>query len=373
MQSLQQLFNLKLKSLISGYHLNVGKIAAAVSGGADSLALAFLLKGFIDENGGELSVLTVNHHLRPEACEEVRYVADLMNRHSISVQILDWKHEPLSAGIETKARKARYDLLTGWCRRNDTGVLLTAHHLRDQAETFVMRLQRGSGVDGLASIEPVTERDGIVLLRPLLSFEPDELKKFLLSKSICWKEDASNGCDDFLRVRVRKLLPLLEKELGLTTAKIGAAAAALSGAKTYFAAEAERFISRNCHNWYQQGWSFSPSAFAALHDELKFRVLARLIKAVGGCEYTPEYTALCRLRQSLAENDFSGCTLGYCEIFRWHGKIWIIPEHKTERILERRQWEDYAARHFSELKAELPYKLRLILFEKNSKAVEFEK
>lgn len=373
MQSLQQRFNLKLNNLIANYHLDTGLIAAAVSGGADSLALAFLLKGYVEENGGSLTVLTVNHHLRPEATEEACYVAELMSRNGVSAQILDWKHQALNKGIETKARKARYDLLTGWCRENGISVLVTAHHLRDQAETFLMRLQRGSGVDGLAAMEPVTERDGICLLRPLLDFEPDELKKFLTERNIGWKEDASNDCDDFLRVRVRKILPLLEKELGLTSAKIGAAAAAMSGAKNYFAAETNRFISRCCHSWYQTGWSFTPAAFIALPDEIKFRVLARLIKMTGGKEYAPEYEALHRLQLILTDNVFSGCTLGGCEIFRWCGKIWIIPESAHAAVLGRRQWNDFAVLRFPELKTELPYKLRLILYEKNSKAVEFEK
>ncbi len=187
MQDLQQRFNFKFKRLISEYRLEAGQIAAAVSGGADSLALAFLLKGYVEENGGLLTVLTVNHHLRPEAAEEAAYVAALMKKNNVAAQVLEWRHQPLDKGIETKARKARYDLLTGWCREHECRLLVTAHHLRDQAETFLMRLQRGSGVDGLAAMEPVTERNGVILLRPLLDFDPRELRMFLSEKKIDWK------------------------------------------------------------------------------------------------------------------------------------------------------------------------------------------
>lgn len=373
MQDLQQRFNFKFKRLISEYCLETEPFAAAVSGGADSLALAFLLKGYVAENGGKLTVLTVNHHLRPEAAEEAAYVFALMKQNNVAAQVLEWRHRPLNKGIETKARKARYDLLTGWCREHGCRVLITAHHLRDQAETFLMRLQRGSGVDGLAAMEPVTERNGVILLRPLLDFDPQELRIFLSAKKIDWKEDASNDCDDFLRVRVRKMLPLLERELGLTPAKIGAAAAALSSARNFFAAEVERFVARHCRFWHQTAWSFSPAAFNDLAEELKFRVLAKLIKSAGSGEYAPEYAALQRLQEHLENEKFSGCTLGGCEIIRCRGKIWIFPENKNPRILGRQQWEEFAAHGFSEPKNGFPYKLRLILYEKNSKAVEFEK
>lgn len=373
MRDLQRRFDLKFKRLISDFHLDATHVAAAVSGGADSLALAFLLKAYVEKNGGLLTVLTVNHHLRPEADEEARYVAELMAGNHVAAEILDWRHPPLGKGIETRARKARYALLTGWCRVHGCNLLVTAHHLRDQAETFLMRLQRGSGVDGLAAMDGITERDGICLLRPLLDFAPEELRFFLSEMNVGWKEDASNDCDDFLRVRVRKMLPLLERELGLTPAKIGAAAAALSGARNFFAAEVGRFVSRHCRLWYQTAWSFSPAAFRALADELKFRVLARLIKSAGGLEYAPEYAALQRLRENIENGAFSGCTLGGCEILRYDGKIWILPERKSSGVLGRRQWAEFAARRFPELKGGLPYKLRLILYEKNSKAVEFEK
>ena len=88
---------------------------------------------------------------------------------------------------------------------------MIAHHLYDQAETFLMRLQRGSGVFGLSSIDEISERNGISILRPLLHTHPDDLKKYLNEKNIKWVEDESNQCTDFLRVKMRKFLPVLER------------------------------------------------------------------------------------------------------------------------------------------------------------------
>ena len=149
-------------------------IAVGVSGGADSLALALMLK----DNGKKVVALTVNHCLRQEAEAEAEYVAELMKKHNIEHHILVWTDgSKVKKGVEERARDARYNLMISFCKDNNIKVLATAHHLRDQAETFLLRLQRGSGLFGLSSMLPVSERDKIVLIRPLLDRSPEDLKK----------------------------------------------------------------------------------------------------------------------------------------------------------------------------------------------------
>ena len=373
MPGLQQLFNSELNRIAKQYNLDQKKMAIAVSGGADSLALAFLIKEYAQKFNVKIIALTVNHNLRPEAKEEAEYVARLMKKNGIEHHVLEWKHLKLSTGIETKAREARYNLLFDWCRKNKVKNLLTAHHLRDQAETFLMRLQRGSGVDGLASMSSVVERDGVRVVRPLLNVEPQALRDFLVENKIEWKEDASNECDDFLRVRVRKMLPKLEKELGITIQKIGVAVNALNGTREYFAAQANEFIENRCRNWYGCGWSFNPEMFAQLHNEIKVRVVAELIKNIGNDDYAPEYVALERLCEAIAGKDFRGATLGKCEVLKFNRRIWFVAENKTNSVLSKEQWNTYILKHPRVLTHGLPYKLKLNLYEKSGKAVEFDK
>ena len=373
MVDLQQNFDESLTEIATKNGLRLDRIVIAVSGGADSLALAFLLNNALRNSGTEIVALTVNHHLRTEADDEAEYVAKLMQKHNIKHRILHWNHPPLSAGIETKAREARYNLLLDWCHRNNFSILMTAHHLRDQAETFLMRLQRGSGIDGLASISAVSERENIKIVRPLLKFEPQELRDFLTDKHIEWVEDASNQCNDYLRVRVRKMLPILEQELGLTAAKIASAATALGEARDYFSEQVNKFIKNHCRNWYNYAWSFSPQTFVNLHKELQFRILSELIKIIGCTEYPPEYQAMQRLCSAVSEQNFTGCTLGGCEIIRFQNKIWIVPENKKNTNLSTEQWNKFADSHPEILKVGLPYKLRAYLYGKIGKAVEFEK
>ncbi|MBQ8784590.1 MAG: tRNA lysidine(34) synthetase TilS [Alphaproteobacteria bacterium] len=370
MNDLQERFNVELTHILKQNNLQGQKLAAAVSGGADSLALVFLLKRYAEIFNLGFVVLTVHHHLRPEADEETDYVANLMKKNNILHRTLHWLHEEINTGIETKARKARYDLLSDWCKQNGYNLLLTAHHLRDQAETFFIRLQRGSGVDGLSSMAKISERNGIKILRPLLNVAPKELRDFLIAQNIEWREDASNDCDDFLRVRIRKMLPLMEKELGINIQKIGATIDALSGIKEYFSQAVSRFIKSQCKNWYNEAYSFGLNSFSSLHKEIKYRALAKMIIEIGGAEYAPEYSELQRLQDMLSADDFNGCTLGGCELIKFHNKIWIIKEDKKNKIIQKKQWEEYAQKYLPELKTDIPYKLKLNLY---GKAVEFEK
>ncbi len=372
MANLQERFNSEFYRIVKQYNIDSKYFAVAVSGGADSLALALLMKQYAEKFGVKIFALTVNHNLRPEAKDEADYVAHLMKKNGIEHYILEWKHSKLVSGIETKAREARYNLLFDWCKKNKVKSLLTAHHLRDQAETFLMRLQRGSGVDGLASMAKMIERDGVQIVRPLLDVEPQALRDFLVDKKIEWKEDASNECNDFLRVRVRKMLPKLEKELGITIQKIGTAVNALNGAREYFAFQASDFIKNRCRNWYGCGWSFNPEVFGQLHDEIKIRVIAELIKNIGDDNYAPEYQALKRLCKAMIEKKFKGATLGKCEILKFNRRIWVVAENKADLVLTKDKWNDYALKHPQILMHGLPYKLKLNLFEKSCKAVEFK-
>lgn len=365
MMDLQQSFDCEMRHIADEYNLDFSKIAVGVSGGADSLALVFLLYNYTKNYGGELCALTVNHHLRKEADAETKYVAELLEKNGIKHEVLHWYHEPVQSGMENKARQARYELLFGWCKENDCKILMTAHHLRDQAETFLMRLQRGSGVDGLASMAVVSPREEVLIVRPLLNFEPEELKKFLRNKNIDWCEDASNSCDDFLRVRVRKMLPKLEKELGLSAQKIASAAVALNEAKEYFAEQVDNFIKNRCRLWYGVAWSFAPLMFGTLHREIQIRVLAELIKHVADAGYAPEYSSLSRLAEQLVKKDFAGATLGRCEFVKFNNRIWVVPEIQDDKILSKNEWAEFVQKH-SKINANgVPYKLKLYLVRKS--------
>ena len=184
------------------------RIGIAVSGGPDSLALLLLAAA---ARPGLVEAATADHGLRPEGRAEAEMVARLCQGLGVPHEILtvDWLR-PGEAGIQAKAREARYEVLGQWLRRRGLEALLTAHHLDDQVETFVMRLNRGAGVRGLAGMRPVSDlptRDGGQrLLRPLLGWRRSELEAICATAGLEPAEDPSNREERFERVRIRRAL-----------------------------------------------------------------------------------------------------------------------------------------------------------------------
>ena len=146
------------------------RIAVAVSGGADSLCLTFLLHEWASKRKVQIYAFTVDHGLRKESAEEAKYVHQVLTQKGMAHQTLIWKGKKPTVSVEEKARQARYDLLFDACRKNKIEYLCLAHHQNDQAETFWLRLIRSSGVDGLSAMGECVQRGEITLLRPLLDF-----------------------------------------------------------------------------------------------------------------------------------------------------------------------------------------------------------
>lgn len=347
-----------MQKFFDTYGITDGVIAAGVSGGADSLALALRLH----ECGKKVIALTVDHGLRAESRQEAEYVGEVMRRYGIEHHILTWQGEKPQSGIEDAARRKRYELLCGWCRLHGVKALAVGHHRRDQAETFLLRLQRGSGVDGLSCMQPVSKRDGIILLRPQLADDPEQLKAYLRARGVTWVEDASNQCDDFQRVKIRKFLPELERVIGLSEQRLADTAAVLTRTRGYLLEQVERFTDNHVRRWEGAAVSVPLPAVAALHPELAFRVLGALIKEIGGCDYAPEAQEIMRLSEQLKKPDFRGCTLGGCEFVTARKRLWIVPEVRDGQVLEVAEWQKCLQNLPQYAKADLPYKVRRAIY-----------
>ena len=183
------------------------RIGIAVSGGPDSLALLLLAAAV---RPGEIEAATVDHGLRAGSREEAETVAGICEQLGVPHAILaiEWDLPPTSA-IQEQARAVRYGALAQWARQLELGAVVTAHHLDDQAETLVMRLNRGSGVRGLAGMR---RRSGIPgdkdlpLLRPLLGWRRSELERICVDGHVAPTTDPSNADERHERVRVRQAL-----------------------------------------------------------------------------------------------------------------------------------------------------------------------
>jgi tRNA(Ile)-lysidine synthase len=183
------------------------RFGVAVSGGADSLALLLLAA---DARPGDIEAATVDHGLRPESRAEAEAVGDLCEQLGVPHAILaiEWDVPP-SAALQEQAREVRYGALAGWMGERSLASVATGHHADDQAETLLMRLNRGSGIRGLSGMRPLAVVPGhpdLQLLRPLLGWRRTELECVCEQADLIPIQDPSNSNERFERVRVRRAL-----------------------------------------------------------------------------------------------------------------------------------------------------------------------
>ncbi len=264
-----------------------GKIAIACSGGADSMALAYLLS-----QAHEVVALIVDHGLRAASAAEAKKAAKILDGLGIENVILKKKNK-IKSNLQEEARKLRYGLMTDYCRRHKIKYLATAHHAEDNAETFLLRLSRGSGLDGLSGIAEINEMQGVKIIRPVLRFSKDELKKALILKKIKWVEDPTNKTGKYKRNKLRQALGNLE-DAELITSRINDAAENLARVRDFIELESAKA--------YQTCVSSSRldiKKLGQLHDEIAYRVLSQLIMRVSGSEKKPRFEKLKRLKNDL--------------------------------------------------------------------------
>lgn len=180
-----------------------GRIGVALSGGPDSLALLLLASAAFPDG---VAAATIDHGLREESASEAsqawKACAAVGVPHRIIRVIVARR-----ASVQAAAREARYAALADWASEERVTVLLTAHHLDDQAETLLMRLKRGSGVGGLAGVRARTRLDnGLLLCRPLLSWRRSELAGIVEASGLAAVEDPSNSNEAYDRVRIRRAM-----------------------------------------------------------------------------------------------------------------------------------------------------------------------
>ena len=319
-------------------------IAVATSGGADSLALCLLAARWARRRGGVATALTVDHGLRAESAAEARELGRWLRRRRVAHRVLRWRAPKPATGVQAAARRARYALLSGWCRRHRVLHLLLGHQRDDQAETLVMRLARGSGPDGLAAMPAIVERDGIRCLRPLLGVAHADLVATLEGWRQPWIEDPGNADARYARVRVRRRLA----RATVAVAALAEAARSLGLARAAREAEASAFLARAA--------TIDPRGFCTLDRglsadadvDLVRAALGRLLACVGGARLPPRRARLARLADAMrGEGPFAARTLGGCRVMDGaEGRLLVCREAgRLDAVEELRpgatvRWDD---------------------------------
>ncbi len=304
----------------------VPHLGVAVSGGADSMALCLLAETWARDCGGQVTALTVDHGLRPESSGEARRVGGWLAARGTEHRVLRWRGRKPSSGLQAAAREARYRLLTSWCREAGALHLLLAHHMEDQAETFMLRLEMGSGFEGLSAMSAVVETAGVRLLRPLLGVPRRRLRATLEENSQPWIEDPSNRDRRFARTRVRNSLELFSGA-GLGAAQVATTAAQLGWERTALE-EATAVLLARCCAVYPAGYAYlDGKVLMAAPVAVSMRALARVLMCIGGRAYAPRTERLERLYGRLARERLRrAATLCGCRLLGAAGGILVCRE-----------------------------------------------
>ena len=302
------------------------RIGVAVSGGSDSLALLHLLN---DWGRVDLAAATVDHGLRPEAASEADMVASLCSNIGIPHQSLKWQGWDGKGNLQDQARRTRYSLLAAWAKDNGCDVICLGHTLDDQAETFLMRLARSAGIDGLCGMSSLTFRHDVRFERPLLSARRAALQAYLTRKGVRWIDDPSNDDERFDRVKARKALVVLE-QMGLSSEDIEGSMINLSLASIELRDRSREIAKKICK---EPGGDvvFDRAGFRRLNPEMQHRLLSKVLMFVASEEYPPRRDPL--RDAELAVIECVNRTLHGCLILVSEMTVRIIREYNAVKGL----------------------------------------
>ena len=284
----------ELVAALSNFQID-GKLAIACSGGVDSMCLTYMAAKNFD-----VIALIIDHGLREESKEEAAKTAKILDALGIENQILSEDRAAdsnissnINSNVQAQARQLRFDLLTSFCKENGIDALATAHHAEDNAETVLLKLSRGSGVDGLTGILPESEMDGVRIIRPLLAFTKSQLQECLLQGGIQWVEDPTNGTDKYKRNKLRHLLAEIE-DAELVTSRLNDTAENMRRVRDYLELQTQAALAE-CFD----GEILDIQNFGNLHDEIAYRVLVQIVMAKAQPKQRPRFEKIKSLKTAL--------------------------------------------------------------------------
>ncbi|MGR3434789.1 MAG: tRNA lysidine(34) synthetase TilS [Shimia sp.] len=300
-------------------------IGLAVSGGGDSMAMLHLAAGWARPMGIALRVATVDHGLRDAAAAEAALVGAECAVLGLPHDVLDWRWDG-RGNLQAAAREGRMAALGAWA----DGPVLFAHTRDDQAETVLLRLARGSGVEGLAGILERRELGGWEILRPLLDVARDELRHYSDTLRIPYVDDPSNDDPRFDRVKARRALAALAP-LGVDAEGLAATAGRMARARAALEARARVAAAATLA---AEGYelAFDRDAFATIERDTQMRLMAAALCAVSGATYRPRAAAL---EEALDRALGGGATVLHGgHVLPRGGRLWVLREARALDAVE---------------------------------------
>ena len=305
-------------------------LGVAVSGGGDSMALLHLLHGLCTLHGTKLRAVTVNHGLRAEAASEARMVQQFCATFGILHDTLLWDAWDGTGNLQSAARDARFALMSAWAAEHGIGTIALGHTADDQAETFLMRLARRSGVNGLAGMSPRIIREGVTWVRPLLKASRAELRGYLQSQDVPWTEDPSNDDTAFERVKARQILEVLAP-LGIDAQGLSAVAEHMAQART--ALDWQTYLAaRDIAKVDAGAIVICERKLRILPHEIQRRLFVSAVNWISNETYPARHAAITSLMQALRKGQ--AATLEGCHARRVGGQIGVFRDHNAVKNVQ---------------------------------------
>jgi tRNA(Ile)-lysidine synthase len=301
-------------------------LAVGVSGGPDSLALTRLLESWVRARGGRLTAFTVDHGLRAEAADEAAWVGAQLVPCGIPHRTLVWRPAPTHDVAQAEARNVRYARLAEACVEAGILHLALAHHREDQAETLLLRIRGGTGPDGLSGMAWQRDLPDLRVIRPLLALPKARLKATLAALDQPWLQDPSNEDPSYERVRLRRAMPVLAADAGITGEALSDFAQAMGRVRRRMDAARNALAAEAVAVWPEGYATLTPAAILDSAPPLGADVLARTLRTIGGRDHLPRMPRLSRAMADLRADPGTARTLGGCRIVPWRGTWLIVRE-----------------------------------------------
>ncbi|NLE04695.1 MAG: tRNA lysidine(34) synthetase TilS [Crenarchaeota archaeon] len=288
--------------------INDKKIAVAVSGGVDSLSLVILANEYFSKINAKIIGITVDHKLRSSSTDEAIYINKLLKDYNIEHHILTWHRKIPGINVnEDMARNARYSLIEEFCEKHNIETIMVGHHIQDQAENFLIRLFRGSGIKGLSSIQKISKRNNITIVRPFLDEKKENLKNFLEENHIKWIEDESNSDEKYLRNKIRNFINSFEDK-DLIVKRINSAVNTFQIANDIIEENIEELEKNKTFSENE----INLDKFINLDKELQLRILSKILKKTSGKNSELRAEKLERLLELIKNNQIKNYELNHC-------------------------------------------------------------
>lgn len=306
------------------------KYAVALSGGPDSLALAFLSKCFSLVNNIEIYYFIVNHKLRKESLTEAKKVSSMLKNFKINCKILNWNGKKPNSNIQSIARNNRYALLINECNKRKIKYLLLGHHVDDLYENFLIRLLRGSGLKGLISMDKFSKSHlhNVQILRPLIDINKVDLVNLTKKVFNFYIQDPSNLDKNFKRVRIRNLIDNLQSE-GLDKKKLKLTIKNLKDSEKTINFYVKDNIKKN--SIYFEEMYILKKNFFEQPNEIIFRSLSNLTNMISKKYYPARGKSINKKILEINDKNFKKTTLGGCIIEKSNETILIFKENSIKR------------------------------------------